>query len=278
MRALHRATGRLEAATIGELDFDTEPHILEVTRDRFVLSERDPFEEVDHVGAKPPLVGERLDPDLAVEQCRGGGVLKAELAIQSALRLRPVDVLHHRRTIRTRSMAVAPIRSCSSRAAGDGEMRSVLRWEELDRQPRIDDAKRTAVSQEAAFIETFAIEGGDESLRRFQDVRIRGEARLASSAASRPDAAAWPQCVHLVIDPTLASNAPRATPRCRAHAAESTHRAARIAPATTVLPITTRYAGRVEQQVFGHILVARELQPPLNLESVGDMRRSTAGR
>ena len=58
----------------------------------------------------------------------------------------------------------------------DGEMRSVLRREELDRQAGIDDAKWIAVGQQATFVEAFAIEGGDESLRRFQDIRIRGEA------------------------------------------------------------------------------------------------------
>ena len=144
---------------------------MEVAWDGLVLYQFGLAQQLDHVGTKAPLVRKGVDFHGAVENCRSGGVLKAEFAVKAIHRLRPVDILHERRLYaHAGDLGTNPDLAVEFKPGADRKMGSILRWEQLDRQPRIHDAKRAAIGGQLLLIESIRIVGSEQTFRRFDHI------------------------------------------------------------------------------------------------------------
>src|ERR1700690_1552084 len=95
--AARTIAARLEDASAVELDPQQHIHLLETARDLGVETEFELAEQLLHVGLGEPRIREGANSHLAIEQRAGRGVLQRELARQTGLGPRPVDVVHYRR-------------------------------------------------------------------------------------------------------------------------------------------------------------------------------------
>ena len=91
------AANALVLAAVIQRDLDRHVHVLGVGRNVGIELQRDFAEQRFHVGGEAPLIGEGLDTDCAVKQCRSGRVLNAELAFETDARLRTVGIEDFRR-------------------------------------------------------------------------------------------------------------------------------------------------------------------------------------
>ena len=68
----------------------------------------------------------------------------------------------------------------------DRVVRAELRGKELDREPRIDDAPRLAVSEQPLLVKTVREERRDHALVRFEHIGVRREAALREQCRIEP--------------------------------------------------------------------------------------------